>query len=81
MRMFRNNSKLKDQDNSPEGGNNESDLCSPADTAFRKETMKMQRDLRVGMNRYADYFRKVLENIRWSQEKLKKIHLQNCKLS
>ena len=35
--MLRNNSQLKDKENSPKGANNETELCSLIDTKFKKE--------------------------------------------
>ena len=66
--------------NSPEGANNETDLCSLTDTEFRKETVKILKELRADMNSNADYFRKELGNIKRNQEKLE-IPWQRCKLS
>ena len=40
------------------------------DTEFKKEMVKILKELRVDMNSNADYFRKELENVRRSQEKL-----------
>ena len=77
MKTLRNHSQLKEQKNSPEGANNKTDLCSLTDNKFKKETVKIRKELRVNMkelradmNSNADYFRKELENIRRSQEKL-----------
>ena len=41
MKNQRNHSQLKDQGNSPEGTNNETDLFSLTDTEFKKEVMKI----------------------------------------
>ena len=77
MRKLRNHSHLLEQDISPEGENNETDLCSLTDTEFKKEIVKILKELRVNMkklradmNSNADFFRKQLENIQRSQEKL-----------
>ena len=64
--------------NSPEAAQNETDHCSLIDTeVFKKEIVKILKKLRVNVkelrgdiNSNADYFRKKLENIRRSQEKL-----------
>ena len=71
MKTLRNHSQLK------EGANNETDLCSLTDTEFKKEIVKILKELRVymkelrmNMNSNSDYFRKELEDIRKSQEKL-----------
>ena len=40
MKKKRNHSELKDQENSPEGTNNETDLFSLIDTKFKKNVMR-----------------------------------------
>ena len=77
MKKLRNHSQLKEQENSPVGANNEANLCSLRDNDFKKEIVKILKELRanmkglrVDMNGNADYFRKELENVRKSQEKL-----------
>ena len=77
MKKLRNHSQLKEHENSPETANNEADLCSLIDTEFKRERGKIPKELklnikelRVDMNSNADSFRKELENIRRSQEKL-----------
>ena len=73
MKTFRNHSQLKDQENSPEGANNETDLCGLTDTKFKNETVKILKELRAimkelreDMNSNAGSFRKEMENIRRS---------------
>ena len=77
MKKLRNHSQLKEQDNTSEAANNETDPCSLIDTEFKREIVKIQEELRVNMKELkvdihsnADYFRKELENIRRNQEKL-----------
>ena len=70
MKKLRSNSQLKEQENSPEAANNETDLFSLTDTKFQKKVIKIPKELRVGIHRNAGYFRKELETIRRSQEKL-----------
>ena len=60
--------------------NNETDLCGLIDTEFKKEIVKIlkelgvnMKELRVDINSNADYFRKKLENRRKSQEKLENL--------
>ena len=72
MKTYKNHSQLKEQENSPEGTNNETDLCSLTDTKFKKEIMKILKELRMAINSNADYFKKELETIRRSLEKLEK---------
>ena len=76
MKKFRKHSQLKEQENSPEGANNKIDLYSLTDTKFKKEIVKILKELRVNVkelradiNSNTDYFRKEVENMR-SQEKL-----------
>ena len=70
MKKLRNHSQLKQQENSPKAINNETDLCSLADFDFKREIVKILKELREDMNSNADSLRKELENIRKSQEKL-----------
>ena len=70
MKKLRNHSQLKEQENSPEAANNETDLCSLIDTEFKREIVKILKELRGDLNSNADSLRKELENIRRSQEKL-----------
>ena len=77
MKKLWNHSWLKEQENSPEAANNETDLCSLTDTEFKRKVVKILKELRLNIkelradiNSNADYFRKELENIRRSQEKL-----------
>ena len=46
MKKLRNNSKLKEQENSSESANNETDLCSLTDTKFKREIGKILKELR-----------------------------------
>ena len=70
MKKHRNHSQLKEQEKSPKADNNETDLCSLTDIEFKREKVKIMKELREDMNSNADSFRKELENIRRSQEKL-----------
>jgi len=70
MKTLRSHSQLKEQENSPEAANDETDLFSLTDTKFQKKVIKIPKELRVGIHRNAGYFRKELETIRRSQEKL-----------
>ena len=56
MKQLRNHFQLKDQENSLVGTNNETDLCSLTETDFKKEMVKILKELRVSMNGNADYF-------------------------
>ena len=74
MKQRKKHCQLKEQDNSSEGANNETGLCSLTDSEFKKEIVKIlkelrvdKKELRVDMNSNEDYFRKELENIRRSQ--------------
>ena len=70
MKKHRNHSQVKEQDNSPKAIINETDLCNLTDIEFKRDVMKILRELREDMNSNADSFRRELENIRRSQEKL-----------
>ena len=64
MNKLRNHSQLKEQENSPKAVNSETDLCSLADIGFKREIVKILKELREDMNSNADYIRNELENIR-----------------
>ena len=70
MKKHRNYSQLKQQENSPKAVNNKTDPCSLTDIEFKREIMKILKELREDMNSNADSFRKGLENVRRRQEKL-----------
>ena len=65
MKKLRNYSQLKEQENSPEAANYERDLCSLIVTEFKREVVKILKELRLhinelraDMNSNADSFRK-----------------------
>ena len=73
MKKLRSHSQLKEQENSPKAANNETDLFSLINTEFKKEIVKILKELRMNMkelradmNSNADYFRKELETIKRS---------------
>ena len=66
MKTLRNHSQLKEQENSPEAANNETNLCNIIDTNFKKEVMKILKELRIDINSNIDYFKKELQTIRRS---------------
>ena len=73
MKKLRNHSQLKEQENSPEVANNETDLFSLIDIKFKKGIVKILKKLRVNMeelradtNNNVNYFRKELGNVRRS---------------
>ena len=70
MKKQRKHSQLKDQENSPERTNNETDIFCLTDTEFKQEIMKILKELRKAIDRNAEYYKKELENIRRSQENL-----------
>ena len=51
-KQLRNDSQLKEQENSPEGANNEIDLWSLTDIEFQKEIVKILKELRTNMKEY-----------------------------
>ena len=77
MKTLRNQSQLKEKRNSPKEVNNETDLWSLTDIEFKREIVKILKELRLNINKLraeiksnADSFRKELENIRRNIEKL-----------
>ena len=52
--MLRNDSQLKNQENSPEAANHETNFCNLIDTEFKRETVKILKELRVDINSNAD---------------------------
>ena len=70
VKKHRKHSQLKEQENSPKAVNSETDLCSLTDIEFKREVLKILKELREDMNSNADSFRKELENIKRIQEKL-----------
>ena len=71
MEKLRNHSQVKEQENSPETVNNETNLCSLTDNEFKRQIVKILKELRpnikelrVHMNSNVDSFGKELENIR-----------------
>ena len=70
MKKQKDHSQLKDQENSPERTNNETDISSLPDPKFKKEVMKILKELRKAIDRNADYWKKELETIKRSQLKL-----------
>ena len=60
MKKQRNHSQLKDQENSPERMNNKADLSSLSYPEFKKEVIKILKELRKDIDRNADYHKKRL---------------------
>ena len=71
MKKQRQLSQSKDQENSPERTNNETDLFNLITTEGKKEIMKILKKLRA-IDRNADYYYNELETIKRNQEKLEK---------
>ena len=69
-KKLRNHPQSNQQENSPKTVNNETDLCSLTDLEFKREIVKILKELREDMNSIADTLRKELKNIRRRQEKL-----------
>ena len=70
MKKLRNHPQLNQQENSPKTVNNETDLCSQTDLEFKREIVKILKELRADMNSNADSFKKELDNIRKDIRKL-----------
>ena len=47
MKKLRNHSQLKEQENSPEAANNETDLCSLIHIDFKREIVKIMNELKM----------------------------------
>ena len=71
MKKLRNHPLSNEQENSPKTVNSETDLCSLTDLEFKREIVKILKELREDRNSNAHTLRKELENIRRSQEKHK----------
>ena len=70
MKKHRNHSQLKQQENSLKAVNSDTDPCNVTDIEFKREIVKILKESREDMNSNAGSFRKELESIRRSQEKL-----------
>ena len=70
MKKLRNHLQSNQQENSPKAVNSETDLCSLTNIEFKREVLKILKELRKDINSNADSLRKELENIRRSQDKL-----------
>ena len=69
MKKQRNYSQLEEQEKSPERTNNETDLTRLLDHKFKKEIIKMLKELRKMIDRNADHCNKELETIKTNQSK------------
>ena len=69
MKKYRDHSRLKGQENSPKAINNETDHCSLTDIEFKREIVKILKEITQDMNSNENSLIKELENIR-SQEQL-----------
>ena len=49
MKKFRNHSQLKEQENSHEAANNETDLGSLTNTEFKREAVTIWKELRLNI--------------------------------
>ena len=49
MKKLKNHSQLKEQPNSPEAVNNETHPCSLIDSEFKRERVKILKELKVNM--------------------------------
>ena len=70
MKKQRKYSQLKEQDKSPERTNNETDHTSLLNPEFKKEVIKILKELRKSINRNADCYCKELERIKVNSSKL-----------
>ena len=58
MKKFRNHFQLKQQENSTKAVNKETDLCSLTDLEFKRDIVKILKELREDSNRNTDSLRK-----------------------
>ena len=72
MKKLRNHSQLNQRENSPKAGNNETDLCSLTEFEFKREIVKILKELREDMNSNADSLRKELEKYKEEPRKTTK---------
>ena len=70
VKRLRYHSLIKEQENSPEEANKDTELCCLRDTKFKKDIVNILKELRANMrelrayiNSIIDYFRKELEYI------------------
>ena len=49
MKKLRNHSQLKEQENSHKTANNETELCSLTDIEFKREIVKILKELRLNI--------------------------------
>ena len=70
MKKQTNYTQLKQQEKPPERTNNETDLTSLLDPEFKKEVIKMLKELRKIIDRNAEYCNKGVESIKRNQSKL-----------
>ena len=70
MKKLRNHPQSNQQENSPKTVNNETGPFSQTELEFKREILKILKELREDMNSNADTLKKELENITRSQEKL-----------
>ena len=68
MKKLRNHSQLNQQENSPKAVSNKTELWGLTDLGFKREIVKILKELREDMNSNADSFRKELKNVSRSQE-------------
>ena len=77
MKKLRNHSQLKQQENSPKAIDNETVLCSLTDFEFKRERVKILKELRENINSNADSFRKELRKY----EEPRKTVKFNCRVT
>ena len=70
MKKQRQQSQFKNQENSPERTENETDLFSLTDTEFTKEIIKMMKELRMAIDRNEDYYKKGIRDYKEEPRKI-----------
>lgn len=77
MKKQKNHFQLKDHENSSEGANNETDFFNLIDTEFKKQVMKILKELRKVIDRNADCYKKVTRNYKEEPRKIRKFICQD----
>ena len=77
MKKQKKHFQLKDQENSSEGANSETDFFNLIDTEFKKQVMKILKELRKVIDRNADCYKKVTRNYKEEPRKIRKFICQD----
>ena len=78
MNKHRNYFQLRDQENSTERTNDKTDFFTLTDSEFKKEIIKILKELIKILNRNADYFKKKKKGTRSYKDEPRKIRKLIC---